>query len=144
MSFFKKNKQTGSYQEERSFAVARGSFQVCECLPAKCSTGDIKRECYCQVVLHIHQQVQVGAENLSHRHLKLWIGSCRCLFMNKCIQAYLVVRHYVLWHFTFIFLQVKFKKIFFGNSWKHLSFSFFLFYIFMFYFFCPVFWGGGN
>lgn len=62
----------------------RGSFEVGECLPAKRSTGDIEGERHCQVVLHIHQQVQVGAENPSHRHLKLWmrIDEQVCFFLR--------------------------------------------------------------
>lgn len=61
-----------SYQEERSVAVACGLFQVGERLVAKRSAGDVERERHRQVVLYIHQQAQVGAENLSHPRLKLW------------------------------------------------------------------------
>lgn len=69
----KKNQSLGvSYQEETSVAVACSVLYVGESLSSQRATGDVQGLCQGQVVLGVHQQTQVGAENPSDCHFHLW------------------------------------------------------------------------
>lgn len=62
-----------SYQEEGSIVVMCSMLYVGKCLSSKCTTGDVKGKRQGHVVLGVHKQSQIGAENPSHCHFHLLI-----------------------------------------------------------------------
>lgn len=62
-----------SYQEQRIVAVLCSVLQVRECLSAESATRDVEGLSQGHVVLGVHEQVEIGAENPPHGHFHLEI-----------------------------------------------------------------------
>lgn len=62
-----------SYQEEGSIVVKCSMLYVCKCLSSEFTTGDVQSQRHGHVVLGVHEQSQIGAENPSHCHFHLLI-----------------------------------------------------------------------
>lgn len=51
------------YQEERSVALLCRALDICERLPSETAAGDVKGLRQSYVILRVHKQTQIGAEN---------------------------------------------------------------------------------
>lgn len=79
------NNMMASYQEQRIVAVLCGVLQVRERLSPESAARDVQGLCQGHVVLGVHEQVEVRAENLPHGHFHLEI-------VNR--MDFIKVKHY--------------------------------------------------